>query len=185
VKSVVTRSSSVVALFLAFTQIAVRAEEPVDSLGVLERTLNKPGLTTISVVKTNAGRELHYCPDNTCDVFKAPTAAPPRALADFAFAYIFYASGYTYLEDFVTRTGRAHSEVILNRNRSGCKQGHELELASCVLRHLARQYSIRVFQVREDEGASTETAVDLQAALSVNALKRTRAWQLEQWHGHP
>jgi hypothetical protein len=163
----------------------VRAEDPVDSLAVLERTLNKPGLTTISVVKTNASRELHYCPDNTCDVFKAPVSAPPLALADFAFAYIFYASGYTYLEDFVTKTGGSHSKVILNQNRSGCKEGHELELASCVLRHLARQHSIRVFQVREDEGARTETAVNLQAALSVNALKRTRAWQLGQWRGHP
>ena len=184
-KSAIKRSSSVVALSLALTRIAVRAEEPIDSLAVLERTLNRPGRTTISVVKTNAGRELHYCPDNTCDVFKAPASTTPRALADFAFAYIFYASGYTYLEDFVTKTGGPHSEVILNRNRSGCKEGHELELASCVLRHLARQHSIRAFQVREDEGASTETAVNLQAALSVNALKRTRAWQLEQWRGHP
>ena len=135
-------------------------------------------------METNAGRELRYCPDNTCDVFKAPASASPPALADFAFAYIFYASGYTYLENFVTKTGSAHSKVILNRNRSSCRRGQELELASCVLLHLARQQSIRVFQVREDEGTRSETAVDLRTTLSVNALKRSRAWQLEQWRCH-
>ena len=183
-RSVITRLVSVVALSLILTRTVVCAEA-IDSLVILQRTLNKPGSTTISVVKTSSGQEVHYCPDNTCDVFKAPASALPRAVADFAFAYIFYASGYTYLENFVTNTGSSHSKVILSRNRSSCAEAQELELASCVLRNLAQQQSIRVFQVREDEGTRTEKAVGLRAALSVPALERTRAWQLEQWRGHP
>src|SRR5450759_4081109 len=100
--------------------MAVGEEAPVDSLTVLKRTLNKRGHTTISVVKTKADREVHYCPDNTCDIFRAPNSAPQSALADFAFTYIFYASGYFTLRDFVTKTGKPYSRAILDRNRSGC-----------------------------------------------------------------
>jgi hypothetical protein len=119
VKAIIIRSSSVVALSLALTRIAVGEEKPVDSLAVLKRALSVRGNTTISVVKTSAGREVHYCTDNTCDIFKAPNSAPQGALADFAFTYIFYASGYTYLQDFVTKTGKQYSKAILDRNRSG------------------------------------------------------------------
>jgi hypothetical protein len=185
VKAIIIRSSSVVALSLALTRIAVGEEKPVDSLAVLKRALSVRGNTTISVVKTSAGREVHYCPDNTCDIFKAPNSAPQGALADFAFTYIFYASGYTYLQDFVTKTGKQYSKAILDRNRSGCTNEEEIDLASCVLRSLSRRYSIRAFFTRDDEGATNEMAVDLESTAAVNELNRVRAWQLEQWRSHP
>jgi hypothetical protein len=185
VKSILIRSLSVVAVAFAFARTAVCEQAPVDSLAVLKRTLNRRGYTPFSVVKTKAGREVHYCPDNTCDIFRAPNSAPQGALADFAFTYIFYASGYTTLQDFVTNTGKPYSKAILDRNRSGCTKEEELDLASCVLRTLSRRYSIQAFFTRDDEGATNETAVDLESAASVSELNRVRAWQLEQWRNRP
>jgi hypothetical protein len=185
VKSLLLWSAPTVVLILALARTAVAGEEPVDPLAILKQTLNQPGLTTVSVVDTPAGREIHYCPDNTCDIFKAATSVPQSALADFAFSYIYYASGYANLRVFVTRTGRPCSKGILERNRSGCKGDEEFELASCVLASLVRQYSIRVFEARYDEGTRSDVAVNVQSAVAVNELKRVRAWQLEQWRNHP
>jgi hypothetical protein len=185
VKSIIVRSSPVVALFLTLARVAAGDEKPVDSLAVLKQTLNERGNTTISAMKTTAGREIHYCPDNTCDIFKAPSSTPQSALADFAFTYIYYASGYTYLRDFVTKTGRPFSNVILNRNHSACTEDEEFDSASCVLRSLAHRYSIRVLFVRDDEGTRSEVPVDIESAANIDELRRMRAWQLEQWRSHP
>jgi len=132
-------------------------------------------------VNTRAGREIRYCPDNTCHIFKAARSVSQSVLADFAFTYIFYGLGYTSLRDFVTRTGRPYITPILERNGSDCPNQEEVQQASCVLRSLAKRYSIQALFVRYDEGARAEVAIDLDSAVAVTGLTRLRAWQLEQW----
>jgi hypothetical protein len=185
VKSIILRFPAVLVFSLALSPVAAATEKTIDSLAILRRTLNERELTAITERNTAVGREIHYCPDSTCNIFKASNAVSRRVLDDFAFTYIFHASGYTYLRDFVMKTARPYARVILERNRSRCADEEELDLASCVLRSAAQQYSIRVFEARDDEGVRTEAAVDLESKIAVSELKRARAWQLEQWCRRP
>lgn len=130
-------------------------------------------------------RVISYCPDNTCETFSAPASTPESSLADFALTYLFYASGYTYLDTFVSGEGEAQAHSILERNRGACSSGDQLQLASCVLLSLARRYSIRVTSVVFDEGARHETPVRLKTTVAVSQLRRTATWRSEQWRHEP
>jgi hypothetical protein len=172
-------------LSLALSPVLAVAEKAIDSLAILRRTLNKREFTTVIERDTVDGREIQYCPDSTCIIFRASNAVPKRVLDEFAFSYIFHVSGYTYLRNFVTKTGRPYARAILERNRSRCADEEELDLASCVLRQMGKQYSIGVFEARYDEGVRAETGVDLESKLGAIELKRVRAWQVEQWRRRP
>ena len=130
-------------------------------------------------------RVISYCPDNTCEVFSAPAKTSEGNLAEFALAYLFYASGYTYLEAFVRGAGQSEAHSILDRERGTCASSDQIELASCVLQSLARRHSISVTLVRQDEGARIQTPVRLKAELAVSQLRRTEAWRSEQWRRQP
>lgn len=147
--SLILRSTWVVTFFVTLSQLPFGGPQPVDSLTVLKQALSEAGqdYDLISVKKTRLAREISYCPD-TCELFTAPNSTPAAALADFAFTYIFFASGDTSLRDFISRTGRPHSRVVLDRNRGGCTDDEEIALASCVLRTLSKRWSIRVFFMR-------------------------------------
>jgi hypothetical protein len=124
---------------------------------------------------------VQYAPDNTGIVLKMPRTHPRRQLDEFAFVYLFYAGSYTYLQDFVTRTGKRHAQGLIRANRGPCRDADELALASCVLRALAKTCDVRGEFRRFDEGVESRVIIHLYAELSVEDLRRTRRWQEAHW----
>ena len=161
----------------------VRANE-FNSLNLLRQLMSKsmPMLSdSIEINRTGSHIEVEFCPDNTCEIFRAPANSSMKKLNDFVYLYLFYASGYTYLEMSITdsppfrKSGRKYASSVLRRNASGCKQTDELELASCILRSLANENGIQVAFVRYDEGGWFEGPEDLNKTLSLGNLKSIRA----------
>lgn len=152
-----------------------------EALAVLTRSLGDQ----ISSRAGRTSRVISYCPDNTCESFTAPRGTSEAKLADFALTYLFYASDYSYLRNFVTRDGQALAHAIVGRNRGECVGADELQRASCVLLAFARRQSVRVASGRYDEGVRSETPVKLEVTLAVDQLRRTREWRSDQWRGQP
>ena len=169
--------SSLLAAFLVAHALVPGSNSGGDAMSVLTHSFGDQ----ITSELEGKSRVISYCPDNTCEAFSAPAGTPENALADFALTYLFYASGYTYLDTFVTRDGQAEAHSIIARNRGSCANDNQLQLASCVLLSLAQRHSIRVASVVFDEGARRETPVRLKTRLSVSQLRRTEAWRAEQW----
>lgn len=65
-----------------------------DSLKTLKILLGD----NLTFKETATQKAIEYCPDNTCNLIKTPKSVPTQTLSDFAFLYIFYASGYIYIK---------------------------------------------------------------------------------------
>jgi len=50
-----------------------------------------------STIKLIAKNEIRYCPDNTCEIYKAKKQL--NYLADYVFLQLFYKSNYVYLDE--------------------------------------------------------------------------------------
>lgn len=154
--------------------------EPIQAL--LEKTQNL-GAKSLSVRKKNSQWEISFCPDNTCDVIRAPLAADPKAVADFTLLYLFYGSSYVYLKQFVLKDAPSFARSTLERLKGTCR-GDEVEVASCAMLAVAKSNRIAIAFSRTDEGGSgvDERKVD---ELSAERLSQTRKWQLEAWRNYP
>ena len=99
------------------------------------------------------GRVLEFCPDNTCDGFKAAQGVTREELREFAYLYIYFLSDYAYLREW--REGaeaRATSERVLSRPQyRGCRADSSITTARCALRLLSADGRIKLLFIRYDE----------------------------------
>ncbi len=73
---------------------------------VLSSSIKAEALDTLAILKRNLGaaieviseREIRYCPDNTCEVFKMQRSQNSSYLPSFVFLHLFHRSGYIYLK---------------------------------------------------------------------------------------
>jgi hypothetical protein len=109
---------------------------------------------------------ISYCPDNTCDSFtsKDKSNESLNKLSDFTYIYLLHFSGYIYLEDFKT-SGEEYISAIMVRNMNTCPDINDIENAKCILRTLAKTYSIEITFIRYDEGGRWEVPIDLESEL--------------------
>ena len=160
--------------------INIACADEVDSLEVFRKLISEsmPMLKDsldLSWTKTHVIAE--FCPDNTCDHFRAPANCSIREYKNFIYLYLFYASGYTYFEVTTTKSapflkaGRKYAKSLLLLNAKSCDQANEYNLASCVLKSLAGSNNIVVLFVRYDEGERFEEPVDLNNELSLENIK--------------
>jgi len=112
---------------------------------------------------------LRYCPDNTCETFRAPRKADSQRLADFALLYLWYVSQYYVLKDWHAGPVPEQVHVVRKQYSGGCRSEGEIAHAKCALLSLASTAAIRVTFVRYDEGAENKVPVDLN-----DELKRLR-----------
>jgi len=137
---------------------------------------------SVKVKKTATYTSVEFCPDNTCEIIRAPSSVQMKRLSDFTYLYLYYASGYTYLaissnqSDPFIKSGRELANEIVRSNVGSYKQTEELELASCVLNNLAKGNNIHLIFSRYDEGERFESEENLTESLSVNKLNKTRKW---------
>jgi hypothetical protein len=165
-----------------FAVSRVDASEP-DTLNLIPRLLAKSERIEthgFRVTRTKSQWVITYCPDNTCGVFRAPLKTPREAIGDFALLWLYYASGYIYLENFES-DAEALVASTLERYSMKCPPSSEEATASCVLTSLAKQHNIRLAFRRSDEGATGEWKVALTEELSPEAISQTKLWQRNEW----
>ena len=140
--------------------------------------LEDPGF---SAKLRKGGWVVSYCPDETCDVIRAPRGVSREVMGDFALLWLYYASGYVYLKRFVEIDAPPYARAVLQRRSGSCPQERELTLASCVLSTLARDNKLRPSFRRSDEGATVETPRTINESLSEARIREVRAWQTNEW----
>jgi hypothetical protein len=128
-----------------------------------------------------SGWHVSYCPDNTCDVIRAPKDMSRAALGDFTLLWLYYASGYIYLQRFVETDAPPYVQQVLERRSGSCLREPELTLASCVLSTMAASNKLRLSFRRSDEGATVETRKSISDSLSEARIGEVRAWQTNTW----
>lgn len=146
----------------------------------------KPLLPAEAISKTEKNKKvIKYCPDNTCDIIKAPRSIDERILEDFSVLFFSYASGYLYLEkSYDGKVPYRHQtkdkvKDIIARQRNDCK-GEELAVVSCIMQRLAKDYKIETAFSRFDEGKNIVTPYDPQEEYSLKSLQKTQSWYKEQ-----
>jgi hypothetical protein len=127
------------------------------------------------------GWAVHYCPDNTCDVIRAPTGVPRQVIGDFSLLWLYYVSSYIYLKRFYETDARPFVIGVMERRAGNCPTQPEYARASCVLTSMANEFNIRLGFRRSDEGATVENRLDAKDELSAANIARVKEWQLEQW----
>jgi len=109
--------------------------------------------------------EIRYCPDNTCEMFRAAQRASGGDLADFALLYLWGVSQYAYLESWQRTQAPAAVRGALQRRGRECSSTSEPLRLACTLRALARGAGIQPFFLRYDEGVVAEENADLEEQL--------------------
>jgi len=169
-------------LFLLQTNLTAADKDPIDTfIDLISKSV--PMLEgSVKVKKTVTDASVKFCPDNTCDIIRAPSNTNTKGLNDFSYLYFFYASGYTYLAISANQSlpfiqsGSKLAKEIIHRNADKCDQTNELEQASCVLNNLASENKIQLFFSRFDEGENVESKKDITETLSVRSLEKVRKW---------
>jgi hypothetical protein len=169
------------AALLLGTSIAY-ADDP-DTLRLIPQLLAKNERLEahgFKVTRTKSQWVVTYCPDNTCDIFRTPLRTPRKIVGDFALLWLYYSSGYIYLEGFET-DARSLAESTVGRYSKDCPPTTEEATASCVLTTLATGYDIRLIFRRGDEGATIESKIDPKKKLSADAIREAKWWQRNEW----
>jgi len=166
-------------LFLASSGSAIAAD--MRSLGFLSEIA--PSGLEYHVTKKL--KTVKYCPDNTCNILEAPASIPNAVFNDFAFLFLSYASGYIYLKEPFDNsrpfleTSKKFLPQVVERRKHHCN-GDEFEIASCILNKMAKEYSIKIYFSRFDEGENIKELEKQEEVLSVKVLRSTRSWLMEQ-----
>ncbi len=121
-----------------------------------------------SIALKQNGHLLEFCPDNTCHGFVSSSDVPVAVLKDFAFLYIYFFSGYTYLPEWRIHpeAKRVAQRILAKPEYRKCKDESDLQSARCVLLDLARNHRIKLIFVRYDEHQRNVVPEDITKELS-------------------
>jgi hypothetical protein len=148
--------SLIIALCLSLTWAVASAEEP-QVLPLLKQHLG-------SAIEVVSAEDLRYCPDNTCDIFRASSKAGRALLPSFVFLYLFHVSDYIYLDesfgkDVAFRKAAQHDEVEVRRSVERYCANLD-KSPQCILEGMKKQLGISVHFGRYDEGSFQEAPVE-------------------------
>jgi hypothetical protein len=115
-------------------------------------------------VEVISPRELRYCPDNTCDIFRISREASSGELPSYVFLYLFHVADYAYLDESSPvgvpfRRVAKDDELLIRRSmQSYCRVPDKSP--QCILQGMKQQLGISVHFGRYDEGAFHEAPVE-------------------------
>jgi len=147
-----------------------------DSLNTLRELI-----PDITLKESNTQKIVEYCPDNTCNIIKAPKNISNQTLGDFSFLYLYYASGCIHLiksyDNSVPfhESARKYTPIVMAKYKHLCK-GDELETASCIMLKLAKQNNIQLYFSRYDEGHKSTTYESNDDSLRTERLREIKKW---------
>ncbi len=122
---------------------------------------------------------LKYCPDNTCVLFSGPISSQDE-LGTFALLYLYYVSTYVYLTHDLHGYGvftdnlEKHLGDIQSKYIDVC-YGEYVERVRCLVNSYLNDYSFVIRKIRIDEGLTSITEVDIEAALAKERLLNIKA----------
>jgi hypothetical protein len=145
----ITLTLLVMILLVPFAQAA-----KVDSLGLLKRDLGN----TIEII---SAREIRYCPDNTCEIYRVKNAKSVTKLPSFVYLHLFHQSDYIYLKEAV-ESSRSFREIANGDEPSIRKQVEKFcrrieKTPSCVIAGMKKSLGVVVTKGRYDEGKFVES----------------------------
>jgi hypothetical protein len=161
-----------------FVHVSLAFANDFDSLKTLKILLGD----NLTFKETVTHKVIEYCPDNTCNLIKSPKSVPTQTLSDFAFLYIFYASGYIYIkkpyDDSVPflESGKKIIPHIIARNEKGCNNSSDLKNISCILLSMYKSSNIKLYFSRFDEGQDSVSLINHKEELSTESLVKTKKW---------
>ena len=147
---------------------------------LFEATSGKAGLN-FEYKRGPDGWRVAYCPDNTCDLIRAPADIEKEVLGDFTLLYLYYVSDYIYLKPFYEGKAKSIIEATMTRRLHGCATDRTIATAACVLRAMAIEHKITLWSAVYDEGEENEKAKAIDETLDVRAIEKTKNWQFSQW----
>jgi hypothetical protein len=141
---------------IAFACSVAQAQQTPDPLKQITRRFPN------SIKIKKQGRQIEFCPDNTCDGFAASKKISSTQLKNFAYIYLFYFSGYYDLDEWRTKpANRVVAERLLRSPEfTSCKEQNLRDKARCSLLLLNRK-GVRLYGVRYDEGARNVEDLDV------------------------
>jgi hypothetical protein len=105
-----------------------------------------------SSIERISSSEIRYCPDSTCEIFRA-SSADPDGLELYALLYLLYVSDYYYLTDHHKPTALVENFGAEQLQKLGVNCPDAEAPQGCVLSGLREQYGVSHFFGRYDEGA--------------------------------
>lgn len=132
---------------------SVQAGE-LDALALLKRDLG----ATIELISK---REIRYCPDNTCNIFRVKDSKHAVLLPGFVYLYLFHQSSYIYLNESIGgsrpfRELAKGTEALVRKQVEGfCRESKKMPL--CVMDGMEKALAITVTFGRYDEGKFDES----------------------------
>jgi hypothetical protein len=132
---------------------ATQAAEP-DALAVLKAHLG-------SSIQVISKKEIRYCPDNTCDIFRLSDVKNAAYLPSFVYLYLFHKSSFVYLNQSFNgspvfrQVAKDQEPTIRKQLASFCRE--DIQQPSCILEGMRNQLGISVGFGRYDEGKFNES----------------------------
>lgn len=128
-----------------------------DGIDLLKRSFSD----LLKVNQNSKDIEIEYCPDNTCDVFKAK-AGQEKVAGDYAYIHLFYVGAWENdsFKKFKTEASGPAAE-ILGRNIGSCENGKK-STAKCVLQSMEKKFKLKMVSRTYDEAevCDTQYAID-------------------------
>lgn len=138
------RIAILIALF--FTSASFAIAENIDVLSLLRRDLGE-------TIEVHGKREIWYCPDNTCELYKIDKPSPD--FAAFVYLYLYYESGYIYLKESFDHE-HAFRKVAIEEPEVRAGMAHychnEKKSPQCIIDGMKSKLKILVDFGRYDEG---------------------------------
>jgi len=112
-------------------------------------------------IEVISDREIRYCPDNTCDIYRIKDSKNARYLPGFAYLYLFHQGGHIYLKEPVggsrpfRELAKATEPSVRKQLESFCKEG--AKTPACILEGMKKTLGIIVTFGRYDEGKFNES----------------------------
>ena len=145
---------TILALLVALIFGGPAKAAPFDALALLQRDLG----TAIEIISE---REIRYCPDNTCDIFRIKQTKYALYLPSFVYLFLFHQGNYIYLNKSVAGS-RPFRELAKNTEptvrkqvESFCKE--DKKTPSCILEGMKKTLDVTVTFGRYDEGQFGES----------------------------
>ncbi len=136
-------------LLVPFAQAA-----EIDSTALLKRDLG-------NAIEVVSAREIRYCPDNTCEIYRVKSAKSVTRLPSFVYLHLFHQSDYIYLKasEGNSRPFReiaiADESSIRKKVENFCRRTKKTP--SCVIAGMKKSLGVIVTKGRYDEGKFVES----------------------------
>jgi hypothetical protein len=131
---------------LLLSLISVGSAEEIDILSLLKRDLG-------DTIEVHSDKEIWYCPDNTCDMYKAAKSHPD--FPAFVYLHLFHESGYIYLKES-SGEFKAFRKVAVEEPNIRAKVASycpsENKSPTCILENMKKKLGITLCFGRYDEG---------------------------------